>query len=232
MRGMAAAIAAWLVFALPRAATEQIEAGCDERIVAVGGPCLDGTAASREGDLPLSSREILGFRLGEHSFDDARRLFGQAQRWHSGDAAASESKVCYLVRDSEEQATLVLSANSEMSGGAVDGMSLIAGSTRFAERCLSIASRRPSEVRTSSGIHLGMSLPQLKAVLGQPTEVRGSHVFYTYCSEKRLGPTDPAYEQCRVGDSSVVLRCSGLTARFENDRLEWVQFGYGSDYIC
>jgi hypothetical protein len=227
------AIAACVVSALPLAAAREIAPGCEERIVTVGGPCLDGTATSRGGELPVSSREILGFRLGEHSFEDAQRLFGKGRRWHSGDAAASEEKLCYVARDDEQQATLVLSANAEMSArGTIDGMTLIAGSTVFAARCPLMASRRPVEVKTSSGIHLGMSLPQMKAVLGPPTEVRGDYVFYTYCSEKNLTPSDPAYEQCKVGNSSVVSRCSGLTARFEDNRLRWVEFGYGTDYVC
>lgn len=227
-----AAIAACLASASPVTAAEGNAPGCDERIVAVGGPCLEGATTSRTGDLPASSREVLGFRLGEHSFDDARRLFGNAQRWHSGDAAASEDKLCYVARDGEQQVTLVLSSNSEMSEGAIDGIAVIGGPTGFAGRCLSLVSRRPEELGTSSGIRLGMSLAQMTAILGQPTEVRGDYVFYVYCSDKKLERTDPAYQQCKVGDSSVASRCSGLTARFDDDRLRWVEFGYGTDYVC
>ncbi len=232
MKRLGAAIAVWLVFASPLIAAETIAPGCEERIVTSGGPCLDGTETSQEGDLPTSSRRILGFRLGEHSFDDAQRVLGMALPWHSGDAAASEDKVCYVARDGEEVVTMVLSANSEMSGGQIDGMTLIAGPIGFAERCLLMTSRHPDEVRTESGIHLGMSMDQMKAVLGQPTEVRGEYVFYTYCREKTLTPTDPAFAQCKVGGNAVASRCSGLTARFQNDRLRWVELGYGTEYGC
>ena len=217
---------------MPLMTADRIEPSCEESIIAVGGPCLLGNATSRGGELPALSREILGFRLGRHSFEDAQRFFGPAQRWHTGDAAASEDKVCYVTQDREERTTLVLSANSEMSGGTVDGMTVIAGATGFAERCLSMGSRRPVEVRTSSGIHLGMSQAQMKVVLGPPTEVRGDYAFYTYCSHKHLHQTDSAYEQCRVGDRAGSSRCSGLTARFEGHRLKWVEFAYGSDYLC
>jgi hypothetical protein len=182
--------------------------------------------------LARSSRQILGFRLGKHSFEVAQRLFGNASRWHSGDAAASEQKICFVAGVGAEEATLVLSANREMSGGQIGGMTLIGGRTSFSERCLSLATRNPKDLRTDSGIGIGMSSAELKRILGPPTEIRGDYVFYTYCSEKMLKPTDPGYANCKDGGHAIVSRCSGLLARFENDQLRWVEFGYAADYGC
>lgn len=225
MNRLTAATSACLMLALPLIAGEPVPPDCEERILAVGGPCLEGTAASESGALPRASRQILGFRLGKHSFEAAQVLFGNALRWHSGDAAASEQKLCFVARAGAEEATLVLSANSEMSRGQVDGMTLIGGRTDFSERCLSLATRNPRDLKTDSGISIGMSAAQLKRILGPPTEIRGDYVFYTYCSEKSLKPTDPGYANCKDGDHATVFRCSGLMARFENDKLRWVEFG-------
>jgi hypothetical protein len=206
---------------------------CEDLIMNFGGPCLaESTSKSRTGFLPRSSRELLGFRVGRDSFPEAEGLFGKASKWHSGDAAGSEEKICYRSGDGGEQVTLVLSANGEMSGGKVDGVRVIRGPTGFSDHCAPLSEKNADVLRHKSTIHLGMSIEDMRSVLGSPVEIRGDYAFYTYCVSKTFTKADRGAGTCNVGEPVTGTRCSALTAHFEAGHLKWFELFYGADFVC
>ena len=138
---------------------------------------MDGTSPSYKGRLQKQHRSINGCILGESSFSDANRLFGDAPIWHSGDAAASEHKACYVSESKKGKIVFILASNSEMSGGAtVDELRLMLGNVDFSKQCKEI-SIKPEELKTESGIRLGTSFKDLKGILGEPSGVKNGLVF-------------------------------------------------------
>jgi len=222
-----------MLLSAPNRASAQ-EASCDELIRTVGGPCLDaGTGAEKErhGYLPRASRQVLGFTLGRDSFAQAASLWGKATCWESGDGGAGEDKICYVAGRGSGQVTLVLSA-SVLSDRKIDNLRVIGGRTDFSQKCAALPARLAHGIGTQSGIRLGMTRKGLERILGSATGAHGDLVSYTYMAEKALPKTDPDYLACKVGDKSVASLVSGLTARFEGDRLAWFELGYMNGFMC
>ncbi|MFN8388775.1 MAG: hypothetical protein U0136_00630 [Bdellovibrionota bacterium] len=200
---------------------------CDRSVIVSGGPCLEGSEHSLPGILEEKHRNVLGFILGKSDFPAARRIFGDAESWSSGDAAAAEEKLCYLAGDRESVVTVVVSTDKEMSSGSVDGLRIIRGRPSFENRCAR-TSVDPAKIQTRSGIHLGMSSDELKAILGPQTGFKAGLRLYNYCEESQLGPQDKLYNDCFVSGKSVASRCSGVIARFDEGGLKWFQIELGN----
>lgn len=204
---------------------------CDEIMRRVGGPCLEGAGKSYPGLLPMQHRDIAGFVVGRDSFGTAERIFGKSEPWESGDAAEAESKVCYVSLKGNAKVVVVVSSNSEMSNGMVDALRLIQGEVNFSGHCKENIAKL-EQLRTKSGIHIGMSLSEFKSIMGEPSGSKGNLLFYVFCHKKELNPDDPGYSQCLIDSKSVVSRCSGITARFINRKLQWIEIGVAADYVC
>src|SRR5438094_984865 len=58
---------------------------------------------------------VLGVRIGSSTFKDVVARLGEAKSWHAGDAALSESKICYRVPFQTGEAVIVFASNSEMA---------------------------------------------------------------------------------------------------------------------
>lgn len=201
---------------------------CDDEIKHVGGPCLDGASRSYKGNLPEQHRNINGFLLSGNSFKEAEQIFGEAPIWHSGDAAASEYKVCYISELKKQKIVLVVASNSEMTGGKmVDELRLIQGNVDFLNQC-GTTLIKPENLRTKSGIYLGMPIKEFKKIMGEASGINDGLLFYVYCERKpyKLGDT-----WCVENGKSIAERCSGISARFINGMLQWLTIGFG-DYVC
>jgi hypothetical protein len=193
---------------------------CDKYIYGVGGPCIEGVRTSYNGTLDQKHCDINGFILGRDSFNEAVRIFGKAQKWHSGDAAASEDKICFRSQDQTKKVVIVFAANSEMSEDMVDSVRLIQGNVRFLSRCQE-TTIRPENIKTKSGIHVGMSIDEFGKIMGKPSESRDGLLLYVYCKE--LKPGDPGYSK-----EMRCSRCSGIIARFVKGFLQWIKIGVGA----
>ncbi len=159
---------------------------------------------------------------------EAEQIFGEAPLWHSGDAAASETKACYIPESQKEKIVLVFASNSEMSGGDVIGkVRLIKGSIDFSNQCRATLIK-PENLRTESGIYLGMSLAEFKNIMGEPSGTNDGLLFYVYCERK---PYKAGDTWCVEDGESLATRCSGISARFSNGILQWLTIGFG-DYVC
>ena len=224
----------WLVFATSLAGQsngQYVQKTCDDYMRNVGGPCLEGADSSYKGSLASSHRNIKGFILGIDSFEKAQAIFGKATTWHSGDAAGSESKVCYYSGENTSQDIIMFSADSEMSRGHVDQVRFIRGEVNFMKNC-STTSIKADQFNTKSGIHLGMALEDFKKFMGKPSGSKGNLLFYVYFEEKELQSGEPGYEACLSGEKSIASRGSGITAKFSNNKLRRIEFGVSADYSC
>jgi hypothetical protein len=208
-------------------------AHCDEYMKKWGGPCMEGAPAESskpsQGVLPKAHREVLGFTVGAGNFAEAKKALGSANEWHSGDAASSETKICYFSPDSKAPVTVVLAQNSEMSS-RIDEIRLIQGQIDSRSECAQLGKAAQS-IRTRSGLHVGMTEHQLRAILGEPTYAADGLLFYYWHKDRELKHSDPAYSACLVGERSHETLGSGITARVLNGAVVWLAISYG-EFLC
>jgi len=208
-------------------------AHCDEYIRKWGGPCLEGAAAESDkpfqGVLPKTHREVMGFTVGMGDFAEAKKAFGTANEWRSGDAAASETKLCYSSMDSRDSVTVVFARNNEMSS-RIDEIRLIQGLIESNNECAQLR-RTGNNVPTRSGLHVGMAEHELKGILGEPTYAAKGLLFYSWQKNRDLRPSDAHDSSCLVGDRSYETLGSGITVRVKNGVVAWVAISYG-EYLC
>jgi len=197
----------------------------------VGRSCFDEIKNPQPGKLPQEHRDIIGFVLGRDSFETAKRLLGDSNVWHSGDAAGSEDKVCYFTGDGEQQIVMVFASNSEMSMGAVDEVRFLKGTVGFIDKCTKIK-LSSKKLQTKSGLRVGMSVKKMKEILGHPTEEKDKLIVYSYCDKKELKPDDPSYLDCKVDGESTAQRCSGITDVVARGLVQWLVIWFGAGYIC
>jgi len=210
---------------------------CDQSMKVSWGPCLEGIPSDifnerkKVGLMPANNAEILGFQVGKHDFPDAMKILGKANQWHTGDAAASEDKVCYISQDGNP-VVFILAANSEMSEGHVDEIRLLKDDGKSPNDCKRITAKS-KDFRTKSGINLGMTEKALEAILGKPTFTDGELRFYSWQDSKELKSQDPDYSSCYKTDGkAIAFLTSFITARISNGILEWVTISSGSKYEC
>jgi hypothetical protein len=206
---------------------------CDEYMAKFGGPCLDGIPTdvyrSKPGVLPEAHRSIFGFTLGADDFDEAIRRFGPAIQWHSGDAGASEDKLCYMASGPKDALTVVLARNAEMST-RIDEIRMMLGTIESADQCAR-ANWPATKIRTTSGLRPGIARSQIVALLGPASNEIGDQMYWNWETTKTLAATDPMYPMCLVDGVSEATQGSGVTARIKNGRVEWLVIGYG-DFVC
>lgn len=202
---------------------------CDEWMATDGGPCLEGiptaTHRSKAGVVPEVHRSVMDFVLGADDFREAVERIGPAEQWHSGDAATSETKVCYVTGG----LTLVLARNEEMSS-RIDEIRMIDGTIEKAARCLHV-SWPPDRISTRSGLRPGLTRPQLLTILGPPSNQADGQLYWNWVTRKSLPRNDPAYNMCLLDGQSISYQASGVVVRIEQGRVKWVIVSYG-DFVC
>ncbi|MBN1254749.1 MAG: zinc finger BED domain-containing protein [Deltaproteobacteria bacterium] len=77
-----------------------------------------------------------------------------------------------------------------------------------------------------------MSIDEFKKIMGEPCKAKDGLLVYNYFEEIELKPDDPGYSFCKIGGKSVAYRGSGITARFVNGILQWVDIRVADGYTC
>jgi hypothetical protein len=204
---------------------------CDDIIHQVGGPCLFGEGRSAAGLLAKQHRDVAGFLVGRDSFKVAEKVFGRATVWSSGIAFEAEYKVCYISKNNRTKVAVVISSDADIPGGIADTVRLIQGDVGFSGHCTDSAVP-PDKLRTTSGIRVGMTLTAFQSIMGEPSAAKGDLLFYGFCHTKELNPGERQYLQCLDAGKSIGARCSGITARFLDGILQWLEIGTAADYEC
>ncbi len=204
-------------------------ATCDELMAKYGGPCLEGIPTqmfrSTTGVIPEAHRSIMGFVLGTDDFREATERFGPAAQWHSGDAASSETKVCFVA----DGVTLVLARNEEMSS-IVDEFRMIEGTIGETHKCLHV-SWPLGRITSQSGLRPGLTRPQLLKILGPPSNEVDGQLYWNWEQRKSLAKNDPSYSMCLLDGQSISTKSSGVIARIEHGRVKWLSVSSG-DFVC
>jgi hypothetical protein len=209
------------------------EVSCVEYMAKYGGPCLQGIPEvvyrAKPGVIPADHRVVMGFTLGSDDFGEAVQRFEPAKKWHSGDAVASEGKLCYSATAPMCTMTLVLARNSEM-GSSIDEIRMMLGNIESREQCAS-AGWSADRLRTLNGLGPGLSQAQILERLGPPSNKIGAQMFWNWDEKKTLPPSDRMYENCLFNVVAEVVRGSGVSAFIINGRVEWLTISYG-DFLC
>lgn len=205
------------------------------------------TTAGADSIIGHNSLTFLGITPGESTLNDVTRAFGKAETWRTGDAAASETKICYRMSVVSEETTVVFASHSEMAGPPnyrVTSIRLYGPEIPFTENQNCINVRLDGKVlATSSGLKLGLAEQELLAKLGKPDRKSGEDRIYTSCVTEPMLPSDPnyAYWSRKKGcfrDENGGWKgkpyydvCSGVTVKLKNARTIYLEFG-SNNFVC
>ena len=135
----------------------------------------------QEREILSSNFQVLGIGLDEAMFSQAAAKLGEATHVERGDASTGRDQACYVSAGSGERVYLIFER------GEVDfTFYLFAGGPSWngIDRCTAsnLVSRT---VSTASGLHLGLTPPQVIAILGKPSNRRANELIYSLHTKKK-----------------------------------------------
>lgn len=145
-----------------------------------------------------SNLELLGFRVGEAKIlQDILTRLGSTRIWHTGDAAESESKICYRVASKRGEIVIVFASSEEMAApkGQINSIRLFGPEVEFGSRknCTPLQIS-PSKLRTPSGLHLGLSKAKVNFLFGAKNS-SGNSVEYNKCQRRYFPMSHPEFKR-------------------------------------
>jgi hypothetical protein len=146
----------------------------------------DDEVVPREGDLQDSNFQILGFKLNDETFGKARAKLGKANIVERGDASAGRSQICYSSPGKKSKTYLIFE-----KGEVNDAFYLFSvgpdwkGSEQCSESNLVVAN-----LSTASGLHLGQTSAQVRAILGRPSFTSDNKIIWFVSAEKKTPAAD------------------------------------------
>jgi hypothetical protein len=155
--------------------------------------------------LPASNFRILGVNIG----DSPATALGDATEVKRGDAASGRSQHCYV---SEAGNVHLIFEQGEI----INAFILFQGGPDWkgSDSCL-VSPKLSENVATARGLKLGMSVQEVKAILGAPNLTRPDKLIYYITFRRVPGPKDPkAAEFIEVEDY--------IEVHFENSRLSYL----------
>jgi hypothetical protein len=182
-------------------------------------------------DLAPDSTTILGITLGRSNLTNVQAKFGAAKIWGDGDASSAEGKVCYETQQPNSLA-LIFASNLEMApGGEVTAIRILKRDDyKDHSRCLPLA-LRADDISTASGIRIGVSRENVRAILGPPTENRQTQWTYDREVERPIPKSAKNYQawlarrqECFEGKEPFFWISSDITIRFKDDLVEALIF--------
>ncbi len=126
-------------------------------------------------DTDNTNLRILGVGVGEDQFDVAKSKLGKSVAVERGEAATWRHQVCY-VAEGKRNTFLIFER------GEIDySLYLFKGSATWngSERCVT-SELLSSRLKTDSGLQLGQTPAEIKAILGQPTAALADRLIYSH----------------------------------------------------
>lgn len=151
-----------------------------------GRPEADDETTSQKRELPASNFQILGLELDDETLRKAATRLGKATLVERGDASTGRSQICYSSPGKRPKTYLIFE-----KGEVNDAFYLFNvgpdwnGSERCAESSLITAN-----LSTASGLHLGQTSAQVRAILGKPSSLRDNTIIYSLEAEKKTSAGD------------------------------------------
>ncbi|HTS06404.1 MAG TPA: hypothetical protein VMP68_12540, partial [Candidatus Eisenbacteria bacterium] len=135
-------------------------------------------------DLDARNFEIAKLDLAKVSFADIAARLGRAARIRRGDASSSREQACYVSAHGSMPTYLIFEFGEDVSnfylfadGEGWKGRSSCAKSEQLS-----------SDTSTFSGLRLGLTLEQFKAILGQPDSTADSELVYSRAVKTKSTP--------------------------------------------
>ena len=127
--------------------------------------------------------------MGDDLLSRATAKLGKAQVVTRGDASTGRAQVCYTsVQDQPSPIHLVFE-----SGEVSDWLYLFADGPDWKGSDLCIKSSLVTKsLSLASGLHLGQTPAEVKAILGKPNAVMGNKIVYSYGVQKKTSSKDLA----------------------------------------
>jgi hypothetical protein len=146
----------------------------------------DDEVVPQEGDLQDSNFQILGFKLNDETFGKAKAKLGKATVVARGDASAGRSQICYSSPGRKSKTYLIFE-----KGEVNDAFYLfnVGPDWKGSEKC-SESNLVTANLSTGSGLHLGQTTAQVRAVLGKPSFASDDKIVYFFSVEKKTPADD------------------------------------------
>ena len=182
-------------------------------------------------DLAPDSTTILGITLGRSNLTEAREKFGSAKVWRDGDASSAETKVCYVGQE-PNPLVMIFGSNDEMAPGAeVTSIRILKRDDyKDRSRCLPIA-MRAEKISSASGIRVGVSRENVRAILGAPNESGQTQWSYDREVERPIPKSAKNYQawlarrqECFEGKEPFFWISSDITIHFKDDVVDGLTF--------
>jgi hypothetical protein len=200
-----------------------------------GRPEADDETISQKRELPASNFQILGLKLNDETFDKAAAKLGKATVVERGDASTGRSQICYSSPGKRPKTYLIFE-----KGEVNDAFYLfnVGPDWKGSELCAesSLVTANPS---TASGLHLGQTSAQVRAILGKPSSVADNKIIYSLDVEKKtlsrglreLKKRNPQLSQDELHRSydSYTLGVY-IEARFFSDKLTYLVISKTESY--
>ena len=151
-----------------------------------GRPEPDDEAISQKREVPASNFQILGFKLNDETFGKATAKLGKATVVERGDASTGRSQICYSSPGKQSKTYLIFE-----KGEVNDAYYLfsVGPDWKGSELCTE-SNLVTTNLSTASGLRLGQTNAQVRAILGKPSFVADDKIIYSLGVEKKTSAAD------------------------------------------
>jgi len=148
-------------------------------------PDADDERISQHREPAASTFQILGFKIDAETFGKVTARLGKATVIERGDASTGRSQICYS--SPGDHKTYLIFEKGEVN----DAFYLFSGGPDWkgSELCAD-SNLVTKNLSTASGLHLGQTTAQVRAILGTPSVVAGDSLIYSLGVEKKLSGAD------------------------------------------
>ena len=187
----------------------------------------DDFSSFSKNDLDKSARTILGLTLEKKlTLKDVMNKLGKAQTFETGDAAAYEKKVLYLVENKGEKMAISF-ASGEMGGGKNVTIVRVFYPKYFETNVnwgstLNIV----NEVAFENGLKLGVDKEQVLNLLGKPDKRIGAEFRYYFSHRMKVPKTDPIYDEyikTQHGMKPIRSAYGAVVIKFDGDKAVFIE---------
>jgi hypothetical protein len=135
-------------------------------------------------DVDAKNFEIAKLNLATVGFGDIAAGLGRTARIRRGDASTSREQACYVSADGRVPTYLIFELGEDVSN-----FYLFANGEDWKGRSSCARSGElSSDISTSSGLRLGLTLDQFKAILGQPDSTVDNRLVYSRAVKMKSTP--------------------------------------------
>ena len=149
-------------------------------------PDADDETIGQKREVRASNFQILGLKLNDETFAKATAKLGKAIVVQRGDASTGRSQICYSSAAKKSKTYLVFE-----KGEVNDAFYMfdVGPDWKGSELCTE-SNLVTTNLSTASGLHLGQTIAQVKAILGKPGFVAEDKIIYSLGVEKKTSATD------------------------------------------